>query len=125
VGLLLSVGSNSNAAAVILEWDANTESDLAGYKIHWGTESGTYTDSTDVGNVTTVILSIPPGSYIAATAYSDEGLESGYSNEVFYYFPPASPTGGVIDVRHIVIEPDDWVDDWSEWLDTEWDYWGE
>jgi hypothetical protein len=33
---------------VTLAWDANTEPDLAGYKVHYGTASGSYTTSVDV-----------------------------------------------------------------------------
>jgi hypothetical protein len=44
------------AQTVDLAWDANTEPDLAGYKIHYGTASGDYSHSIDVGNVTQYTL---------------------------------------------------------------------
>ncbi len=43
----------AHGGAVTLAWDANTESDLLGYKIYWGEISGTYSDEIDVGNQTT------------------------------------------------------------------------
>ncbi len=43
-------------ATVTLAWDANTEPDLAGYKIHYGTASADYTHSIDVGNITQYTL---------------------------------------------------------------------
>ena len=46
VALLISVWAR--AEQVTLAWDANTESDLAGYKVHYGTASGSYTTSVDV-----------------------------------------------------------------------------
>ena len=45
-----------HGATVTLAWDANTEPDLAGYKIHYGTASRDYSHSIDVGNVTEYTL---------------------------------------------------------------------
>ena len=87
------------AADVTLAWDANTESDLAGYKLYWGTVSGVYPNSINVGNVTQYKI---PGIqanvkyYYAATAYDLQGNESEYSNELEHTVdtsPPAPPTG--------------------------------
>jgi hypothetical protein len=77
-------------AEVTLEWDPNSETDLAGYRIHYGTSSGNYTARKDVGNlVTCTVTDLTPGVtyYFAATAYNASGLESGYSNEVIYTVP--------------------------------------
>jgi len=68
-----------------LEWDPNSEPDLAGYKLHYGMASGSYVTTVDVGNQTTYTLTdldVGETYYIAATAYNTSGLESGYSNEV-------------------------------------------
>ena len=46
----------ASGATVGLAWDANTEPDLAGYKIYYGTASGDYSHSNDVGNVTEYTL---------------------------------------------------------------------
>jgi hypothetical protein len=70
-----------------LEWDANSEPDLAGYKLHYGTACGNYTSVVDVGNQTTYTLSgLTAGTtyYITATAYNTAGLDSTYSNEVVF-----------------------------------------
>ena len=98
------IASNALAAQATLAWDPNTESDLAGYKIHYGTASGSYTVHTDVHNVTTyTVTGLTAGQtyYFAATAYDASGNESGYSNPVSYAVPaangapttPATPTG--------------------------------
>ena len=74
-------------AAVDLTWDANTEPDLAGYKIYYGTASGNYSDSIDVGNTTQCTLTgLGEGVtyYIAATAYDVNTNESGYSVELVH-----------------------------------------
>lgn len=83
--LLLSCLSAFAAPSVKLEWDANTEPDLAGYIIYYGLAPGTYTNQTDVGNVTNrTVTNLVAGAtyYFVATAYNMSGLESDYSNEV-------------------------------------------
>ena len=48
------------AQSVTLAW--NPENSVAGYRLHYGTASGTYTQTTDVGNVTTAtVSSLTPG----------------------------------------------------------------
>lgn len=80
----------ARAAEVTLAWDANTEPDLAGYKVYWGTASRSYQNNADVGNQTTyTVTGLSEGVtyYFAATAYDIYGNESGYSNEVVYTVP--------------------------------------
>ena len=75
------------AVAVDLAWDANTEPHLAGYKIYYGTASGVYSNSIDVGDVTQYTLAgLIDGVtyYIAATAYDVDDHESGYSVELVH-----------------------------------------
>jgi hypothetical protein len=72
--------------AVTLAWDANTDTNLAGYKIYWGTASRTYGTPAVLGKVTTYkVTGLPCGVnlFFAATAYdtSTPPMESGYSNE--------------------------------------------
>lgn len=83
-----------------LSWDANTEPDLAGYRVYVGSASGQYGAPKDVGNVTQVsreALALPDGVYFAAvTAYDQAGNESGFSNEVNFKVdqtPPLNPGG--------------------------------
>ncbi len=82
-----------------LTWDApdtnangTVLTDLAGYKVYYGTASGNYTEVKDVGNVTTVSIDELPGIqsgiwYFAVTAYDTSGNESDYSNEVSTEIP--------------------------------------
>ena len=75
----------SYAAQVTLEWNANTEQDLAGYMIYQGTSSRDYDASMDVGNWTRATIENLEDNetyYFALTAYDTDGNESGYSNEV-------------------------------------------
>jgi fibronectin type 3 domain-containing protein len=69
------------AAQIKLAWDANTESDLAGYKVYYGTSSKSYSGSVDVGNVTSYALTgLNKGEtyYISVSAYNTSGSESVY-----------------------------------------------
>jgi len=85
-------GLGSSGGTVSLAWDRPTTNadgspltDLAGYKIYYGTASGTYGYSIDVGNVTTYTLTgLAQGQtyYIAAAAYDTSSNQSGFSNEV-------------------------------------------
>ncbi len=78
--------SISYAAQAILTWDPPAIStEVAGYMIHYGTTSGAYSQSIDVGNTTKYTVSnLNDGQtyYFAATAYNLAGKKSVYSNEV-------------------------------------------
>ena len=96
----------SSAAEVTLAWDANTETDLMGYKIYYDTSPGDpyYGTGADQGispitvlcadlndkfnpRFTLTGLSDNEYYYFALTAFDNENLESGFSNE-------ASTAGG-------------------------------
>src|SRR5437870_2842846 len=75
----------SSAAQITLAWDPNTEPDLAGYTLYYGTSSRSYQFSVYVGNRTSYSLAgLLEGQiyYFAVTAYNLSGIESGFSNEV-------------------------------------------
>ncbi|WP_136809820.1 hypothetical protein [Desulfosediminicola flagellatus] len=73
-------------------WKPNAETDIAGYKIHYGlTSGGPYTHSVDVGKLPTIggriLTEVPSFScgnyyYVVATAYNSVGEESDYSTQV-------------------------------------------
>jgi len=81
----------SGSAAVTLSWDAPTTNDdntqltdLNGYRVYYGTSSGHYTRSANIGNFTTATVSnLPSGVwYFTVTAINSSGIESIHSNEV-------------------------------------------
>ena len=93
--LLVFPLQKGHCSQVTLTWDPNSEPDLAGYDIYYGTSSGNYQWNIDVGNVTTYTLTglnMGVTYYIAATAYNTQGLESGFSNEVVYTVPSCTYT---------------------------------
>lgn len=92
--LILSWETPALAANADLSWSANTETDLAGYKVYYGTSSRSYGAPVDVGNRTTFTatgLSEGQTYYFAVTAYNAAGSESGLSTEVSKTFPDTTP----------------------------------
>jgi hypothetical protein len=80
----------SGAGSVQLAWDPNTEPDIAGYRVYYGTFSRAYSQWLDAGNVTNATvtsLANQTSYYFAVTAWNTAGLESDYSNEVVYQTP--------------------------------------
>jgi len=102
IALPLCFVTQGYAKDVTLGWDANTEPDLAGYKVYYKTGSsgepynGTGADqgpsprTLPVGSLgdpnnpayTLTGLDDNESYYFVVTAYDDEGFESDYSNEV-------------------------------------------
>lgn len=84
---------STGSTSVTLNWEAPTENNngsaltnLAGYKIHYGTASKDYTEVVAVSNPSLnryVIDSLQSGTYyFAITAYNSAGVESPMSGEV-------------------------------------------
>ncbi|HUO66542.1 MAG TPA: putative Ig domain-containing protein, partial [Gammaproteobacteria bacterium] len=82
---------SSAAGSIVLSWDPPTQRDdgtpltnLAGYRLHWGTALGHYPNLASIPNpgvATYVVDQLPSGTYyLVATAYDSTGMESGYSN---------------------------------------------
>ena len=92
-----SEAATSNAAT--LQWSANTESDLAGYKVYHGTAPGVYGVSLNVGNATSyqyANLEVNKTHYFSVTAYDTSGNESAPAPEVSKLIPGS--TGMVLSV---------------------------
>jgi len=98
--LILAFSVPAFAADVTLSWDPNSESDLAGYRLYYGTASGVYGMPITLGIQTTfTITNLPPGTYFfALTAFNTSGLESGFSNEVTTTIS-STPTTGKCDIN--------------------------
>ena len=84
----------ANAASVTLAWDSNSEPDLEGYVVYRNTGSPgppyNYSDTlpeddlVDPLNPKATLTGLQKGKeyYIALTAYSTEGVESAFSNDI-------------------------------------------
>jgi hypothetical protein len=90
------------AASLLVTWKESTDADLAGYKVYYGTRSGTYGVVADVQKATRYQISnVQNGStyYVAVTSYDNSGNESIRSTEISAYIPvidTAPPTGSVV-----------------------------
>jgi hypothetical protein len=75
----------ASAGVMTLAWNPNTEPDIAGYRLRYGTTPGSHPTVVDVGNRTSWQISrLADGQryYFVVTAYNTSGLESAPSGEV-------------------------------------------
>jgi len=99
IAIGLSFPIFGHSADVSFSWLPNLETDLAGYKIHYGSAPELYTASVDCGLPATVdgrvpftITNLPDGQlFYACTAYDVEGQESGFSDELAFNPIPEAP----------------------------------
>ena len=93
IAAIVSVHS-AQAANVALAWNRNTETNLAGYRLHYGTTSGSYSASLPVSasvtNATVTNLLGGQTYYFAVTASNTAGLQSANSSEVSYTVPASN-----------------------------------
>jgi large repetitive protein len=101
VAILTLFPATGFAKSLSVTWNADTDTDLAGYKVYYGLQSNTYGTPIDVSKTTSYQISnVQSGStyYIAVTAYDTSGNESGKSSEMSAYIPipdTTPPTGSV------------------------------
>jgi hypothetical protein len=86
IGLLFWCTPDLSADTVTAAWDRNSESNIAGYILSYGTQSGTYSTVIDVGNVTSKQIVLNPGQryYFVVQAYNTSSLVSPTSAEVVF-----------------------------------------
>jgi hypothetical protein len=115
------------AAQIRISWDPNTETELVGYKVFYGTTSGAYGIPINVGNTTNyTITGLTAGQsyYVNLKAYDTANNESAFSNEVMGVATDSMPTPpnnkkGIIDFDNdgktdmSVFQPGDGV--WYIW----------
>lgn len=67
--------------SVTLSWNANSEPDIAGYRLYYGPASAPYGSLLDVSTTTATVSGLRTGATytFAVTAYDTAGLESAYS----------------------------------------------
>ena len=84
---------SATLSAQTLTWNANTESNLAGYIVQYGTQSGNPSTSINVGNVTSrTVTGLTAGTtyYFRVVAYNTTGQQSAPSTQVSYTVPGGS-----------------------------------
>ncbi len=103
VGSVLVPPAAASESSVSFSWIPNSASNIAGYKIYYGTTSGgAYPNSVDIknnvpdpndGRIHGAVTGLTNGVtyYFVCTAYNDTGQESGFSNEVVYTVVTTAP----------------------------------
>ena len=94
-GLVILVCSafEVEAAVVTLTWNPSSSPNIAGYRLHSGTTSGVYSQTIELGNATSTLVSnLVTGKtyFFVVTAYNTMGVESARSNEISYLAPPTT-----------------------------------
>lgn len=85
IPVTLTLTAPSTTGTATLTWDANVETNLAGYRVYMGTQTGVYGTPIGVGNTTAYTVGNLTGGrtyYFAVTAVDHDGNESLYSAEV-------------------------------------------
>jgi Fibronectin type III domain len=100
-GLIILVCSafEAEAAVVTLAWDLSPSPNIAGYRLYSGTTSGVYSQTSEVGNATSTLVSnLVTGKtyFFVVTAYNTMGVESAPSNEVSYLAPPTTGSAQLV-----------------------------
>ena len=83
--------------SIQLSWTPAVSTNVAGYKIYYGTQSLSYSNSVSAGNTTNVTISgFSPGTtyYFSATTYDSTGNESSFSSQTSYTVPSVPATLG-------------------------------
>jgi hypothetical protein len=84
-------GTASALQSVNVKWNANPETDIAGYTLYLGTKSGFYSTTLNVVSGTSATLSglsFATTYYAAVQAYNTAGVTSELSDEISFMIPP-------------------------------------
>ena len=104
-----AAGPGSEVGSVTLEWEPNDEPNVTGYKLHYGTESGNYTNSLEEVNKTELEVPIPIDVtyYCAVTAVNSIGFESSFSAEIAITY--VGGAGETPNARLVILEAEDGI----------------
>ena len=93
--LSMGIAAAADATGMVnLVWNANAETDVAGYTVQYGTVSGSYQTQSNSVSPAATLTGLTPGAtyYCAVKAYNTSGLSSPLSQEIsFVVPPPAAP----------------------------------
>lgn len=83
----LLCGMTAVALGLTLEWDPNPEGDIAGYVVYYGTDISNFSNTADVGNTTSYLLTdLTPNTtyYFSVQAYNTAGYYSDLCEPILY-----------------------------------------
>lgn len=83
---IILYGAEGDQSNVTVSWNANIEADLAGYELHYGRESGSYTFKIIMDKRTAYPLVLEQGInyFFALKAFDLSGNVSGFGEELNY-----------------------------------------
>ncbi len=90
VAVALFLFASARGESYVLFWNSSISPDVVGYNLYYGGATQTYTNKVAVGSVTNATISgLLSGAdyFFAATAVDSVGLESDFSNEIYYQVP--------------------------------------
>ncbi len=97
--LLVAASSSALAQTSTVTWDRNSDAFTAGYLLSYGTQSGSYSATVDVGNVVSYPVSMAPGNtyYVMVRAYNSLRQYGPASSEASVVIPalPTPPTATI------------------------------
>jgi hypothetical protein len=90
----LPIAINWRPPSVTLAWNASPSDGVTGYRLYYGSDKGTLSETADAGTNLILTIQLTPGPtyYFGVVAHDAGGHESPLSNEVSYKFPPAVNT---------------------------------
>ncbi len=94
--MLLAVSLHAGQS-IQLSWTPAVSTNVAGYKVYYGTQSQSYSNPVTAGNTTNITISgFCPGKtyYFSATTYNSAGNESSFASEMSYTIPSIPATLG-------------------------------
>lgn len=93
LALIVATAPAASAQTVTAAWDRNTDSNTAGYRLYYGSSSGSYATNVDVGNQISHQLTLSPGQtyYFVVRAYNSASQLGPASNEATVTMPPPAP----------------------------------
>ena len=92
LGLLGLVSVSEAAQNITLEWNTDSDPQVTGYRLYYGTASGVYTQAVDVGGLTSATIPLTAGTtyYAVVTGYNAAAVESLPSTELSFSVAPVS-----------------------------------
>ncbi len=111
--LIVAVGLLSlpvqSAQSLTLAWDPSPDAGVASYRVHFGTSSRSYSQITNAGAATTLIVTgLNTGTtyFFAVTAMGTNQLESDFSNEISYSAPAVNTAPTITSIGNRTINED-------------------
>jgi hypothetical protein len=106
---MLGFGRHAEAASLTLAWDHSTSSNVTGYQVSYGTQSGKYTANVKAGYVTSVSINgLTDGTtyYFTVQSYDSAGTLGSPSPEISGTVPAAVPALSISCPSPVLTSPD-------------------